>query len=587
MDDIAEVKKKTDIIGIIGEHVQLKKAGKHYKGLCPFHAERSASFTVSPELQIYKCFGCGESGDVFTFLEKYEGMEFYEALTFLAGRANYTLTKKSTVRSNKEELFSINELAAKFYHYVLVKHPLGKEALNYLTNERRLTLSTIETFCIGYSPETSSVFQQFFLKKKNIKKDDLIRSGIVYEKGNLIVDRFRGRVVFPLTDHRGNVRGFSGRILPKDNGRDLAKYINTPETPIYSKSELLFGLSITKKDIKKLKQAVVMEGELDVISAWQVGLKNVVAIKGSALTSEQATILSRFCSKVVLALDSDFAGDAAARRGITILERLGFDVLVATFGEYKDPDEAARADSSALFGYIDNARGVWDFVIDSVFKRLDGTDGAAKSHISREIVPVLSSIQDAIVRAHYTNSVALRLGVSPEAVAKEVEKQEERGEASSSQSTNSKVEQSPDIKTQDNTSWEDRILALSLAHKPKSISTLFKDKIIVDEVLTRIFAEYTGEDISSYIAKLPPELIGRAQDLVLTDLPDKTFELEKELTDLIKRIKRIRLNEKSDLILEKMRRIESRTGDTDDEMHTLQEEFSKVAFEIRELEVEK
>ena len=247
---IEEIKAKADIVAIISEKITVKKAGKHFKALCPFHGEKTPSFMISPELQIYKCFGCGEGGDVITFLEKYEGMDFNEAIKYLSDRTGIKLeTGAFQPKKDRERIFEINELAAKYYQYLLFKHDLGKDAYAYLTQKRKLTTSTIQKFMIGFSPDNQRIFDSFFIKKKGLKNKDLVMAGICYEKYGKLVDRFSHRIVFPLYDHRGNVVGFSGRIMPNANP-ELAKYINTPETPAYHKSEVLFGLNITKMDIK-------------------------------------------------------------------------------------------------------------------------------------------------------------------------------------------------------------------------------------------------------------------------------------------------------------------------------------------------
>lgn len=419
-DQVEEIKSKVDIVDIIGERVKLTKAGSNYKGLCPFHEEHTPSFMVTPELQIFKCFGCGEGGDVISFIEKYEGLEFYEALEMLADRVGVKLIKKNAgVKSEKQLLYSINNQARRFYQYILLKHPTGKKALEYLLKERGVDKETINAFGLGFAPEKASVMPDFLIKK-GIKSTELEKAGLVYMRGRQAYDRFAGRVIFPLNDHRGNVVGFAGRLLP--GGReDRAKYINTPETAVYKKSEVLYGYDLVKQDIKKAGYAVIVEGELDMISSWQAGIKNTVAIKGSALTQMQVRLIKRITPRVVLALDSDFAGDAAAKKGLSVAQEEGLEVRVALLTKYKDPDDAARANPEYLKEMIESAVNVWDFIINSAFKR-HGKGGAAKASISRELVPVLASIKDSIVQAHYVGIVAQKLEIEEEAVAREVEK---------------------------------------------------------------------------------------------------------------------------------------------------------------------
>ncbi|MDP1710180.1 MAG: DNA primase [bacterium] len=421
-NQVEEVKLHTDIVTVIGERIELKKAGRNYKANCPFHGEKTASFMVSPELQIFKCFGCGVSGDCYSFLEQYEGMEFPEALKYLADKAGITLEKVNMGGSSeKERLIELNSQTLKFYNYLLLNHPVGKNALQYLLKDRGLKKETIEEFKLGFSPENSNAINAFLVKKKKFSPKEVERAGIGIPRGQMFYDRFHGRVIFPLFDHRGNVIGFAGRIIP--GGRqDTAKYINSPETPIYHKSNVLFGLNLTRSFIKKKGEAIIVEGELDAISTYQAGIKNVVAIKGSSLTEEQVRLLSRFAGKFILCLDSDMAGDTAARRGIGIASNLGVEVKVAVLASFKDPDDAARNDPDGFKKTLDNAINVWDFLIESVFSRFDGKSGEGSAKISKEIVPILASIENKIVQSHYINLVARKLGVEAEAVNQEIQK---------------------------------------------------------------------------------------------------------------------------------------------------------------------
>src|SRR4030042_2577005 len=381
-DQASEVKEKTDIVAILSEYLDLKKSGRNFKALFPFHSEKTPSFMVSQELQIFKCFGCGEGGDVYDFLQKYEGMDFYEALKYLANRVGVKLkTLSSGQKGEKERFYEINSFAQRFYNYLLTRHPVGKKALSYLIRDRKLKIETINTFGLGYSPDNPYALKRYLSDKKKIPQKDLIEAGLVFAKEGRVFDRFRRRVIFPLHDHRGNVLGFAGRILPTENNKDLAKYINSPETLLYHKSNILYGLNITKKDIRERGFAVIVEGELDMISSWQVGVKNGVAIKGSALTQEQIKLLSRYTQSVILALDADVAGDMAARRGIQIAEKEGLEIKVARFRKYKDPDDLAKKDPRKLPLYINNAIGIWDFYVDSAFERLGSDTGTQKAKL--------------------------------------------------------------------------------------------------------------------------------------------------------------------------------------------------------------
>ena len=587
-DQVSEIKSKIDIVSILSEHLDLKKSGRNYKALCPFHSEKTPSFMVSQELQIYKCFGCGEGGDVYDFLQKYEGMDFYEALKYLAERVGVKLKPlTSGQKGEKEKIYEINNLAFRFYRYLLMRHRAGKEALSYLTNERKLKTTTINLFGLGYSPDNPHALSRYLNSKKKILKEELIKAGLVFVKEGRVFDRFRGRVIFPLHDHRGNVIGFAGRILPWEKNKDMAKYINSPETPVYHKSNILYGLNIVKADIRKKGFAVIVEGELDMISSWQAGVKNTVAIKGSALTQEQVKLLGRFTQKIVLALDADVAGDAAARRGIQIAEKEGFEIKVARLGEYKDPDDLARKEPKKLGLYIDKSVGIWDFIIDSAFERFGGESGTQKAKLSRELIPVLSSIADKIVQAHYIKKVAGKLGVSEEVVIKQIEG------VGSVNSQKLDIEKSL-LKKEDKTPREiaeERLLTVAFKYDPKVLTDKNLVKLIKTPLAERIldsFLIYMKNnkefDPSLFAGDLPKELVGGFANMVLKeiggleDIPERYLN---EISIIKKNLGIIDVKDKLELISQELKEAE-RTGD----LHKLrkkQEEFKKVSVKIKEL----
>lgn len=582
-NQVAEVKTRTDIVSVIGERIELKKAGRNYKANCPFHGEKTPSFMVSPELQIFKCFGCGESGDAFSFLEKYEGMEFPEALKYLADKAGIRLIKSSYGQaSEKEVLIDIHSQALKFYNYMLLTHPAGKKALEYLQKDRGLSISTIKEFQLGYSPENSYPLSNYLLIKKKFKKEDVEKAGIGIQHGPNIYDRFNSRVIFPLFDHRGNPIGFSGRILPWDK-RETGKYINSPETPIYHKSSVLFGLNITRPLIKKKGVAIVVEGELDLISSYQAGIKNVVAIKGSALTEEQVRLLSRFAPKFILALDSDMAGDAASRRGLSVAQNLGVEVRVARITNYKDPDEAARGDIDSYKNDLIHAENVWDFLIDSVFDRFNSDTGEGKAKISKELTPILSEIEDKIVQAHYANIVADRLGVSLEAVTEQLLRASS-GDVNKNSSQGTDTETVEEGKTRYDL-LEERFLTLGFQSDPKMLLSPKSKKLVKGSLNIKILSKleefltlnkkYSNTDFAKF---LPRELFETFSKMVLSenqDLLDKPDELKKELDLVQKELKILGIKEKLKNLTLEMKGFENE-GDKD-KLLKAQNEFNKLA----------
>lgn len=427
MDQIEEIRSKTDITKLISEYVTLQKSGRSLKALCPFHSEKAPSFMVSPQRQIFKCFGCQEGGDVFSFLMKIEGMEFGEALRTLAKRAGVELATyhPTAGESEKDKLFKVNQHASDFYHFLLTSHPIGKKALDYLIN-RGISKKSIDKFKLGYAPNFAWSLQKYMTLKKGHSLDDLKKAGLVNFYNNSARDFFRDRVIFPLSNHRGQIVGFSGRTIGAWSTENALKtgpkYINTPETLIYHKSELLYGLDVTKKAISTQNKAILVEGEFDVISSHQAGVENVVAIKGSALTESQVRLLKRFTENFVLALDRDLSGDAASRRGIEIADQFGVNLQVVEIPQGKDPDELAQKSPILWQKTVEKAIGIYDFYLNSALSRYDAKTPPGQRKISEELLPVFNKISNEIIKAHYTRLLAKKLEVPESAVAAQMAK---------------------------------------------------------------------------------------------------------------------------------------------------------------------
>ncbi|MDD4106672.1 MAG: DNA primase [Candidatus Shapirobacteria bacterium] len=425
-NQVDEIKQKLNIVDVINRYVPLKKRGHNYLACCPFHGEKTPSFTVSEELQIFKCFGCGKSGDVFTFLQEYERIDFREALTELALMAGVVLQKSEFVtqeESKKKVLIEINTQVAKFYNYLLTSHVLGKSALDYVQN-RGITLSTIKQFNIGYSPENPELLINY-LTKKGYKIPDLIATGTFGQSqyNSRLYDRFQGRLTFPLSDYRGRILGFSGRILPTSKNQNSAKYINSPETEVYKKSQNLFGLHLAKEAIKTKNYVLVTEGEFDMISPFQSGVKNIIAIKGTAFTQDQLQLLRRFTDTLILALDSDFAGNNAAKKSIELADSMEFDIKVLILGDkYKDPDEAVRSDLDYFKKQIDLSISVWDFIIQSQIKANDPQTVKGKKEILSVVLPFLVKIKNSVIKSDYFQKLADELNSSHESIIEESQK---------------------------------------------------------------------------------------------------------------------------------------------------------------------
>ena len=547
MDQIEEILTKIDIVELIGEYVHLKRAGRNFKALCPFHSEKTPSFVVSPERQIFKCFGCSLGGNAIKFLMEYEKMEFGEALRFLAKRAGVTLRsyQPGPDEARKQRLHQINHLANELFHFLLTEHQAGKKALEYLFN-RGIQKKTIEEFKIGYAPDKRNFLEQFIVQKKGFLGGELEASGLVFKtEGNRLIDRFRERIMFPLFDHRGNIVGFSGRLLrPR---KDVGKYINTPETLIYHKSQLLFGLLQAKEAIRQSKQVIVVEGEFDMISPYQVGIKNIVAIKGSALTEEQIKLLHRFAGEILLALDEDTAGDAASRRGIQMAVSQGLNVRVVRLaGRFKDPDEAVQKDVEFFKKQIKEAVPIFDFYIDSALSRFDINTAWGKKQVADELAPILAKIDDEVLRSHYIQRLARELGVAEEAVWEKIGSSVVPISAKVGQRASSV--QSEELPRRQET-LADYFFSICFQHG--------KEKRLLDKELSKFIILPAQKRLISFLKKyfkknkkfvsrrfaqsLPPELLEIFNGLYLNPLPSKLTDR----TDLKKEIEKIERELKS------------------------------------------
>ncbi len=421
MSQVNQIKESVDIADEIGQRLELKRAGSSYRALCPFHAEKSPSFFVNPQIQRYRCFGCGANGDVIEFLEQYEGMTFLEALQYLADKTGIKLEKFAKTKDDevREQLLEILQLASKYYAYLLTEHKLGETARAYLKN-RGISQTSIELFKLGYAPSAWDGLLTYLTRKKKFHPALIEKTGLlVRNQSGRYYDRFRDRVVFPLKNHRGQIVGFSGRILTAATAEaeQQPKYINTPETQLYHKSQTLYGFSELFQQIRKKEEVIVTEGEFDVISSHQVHVSNIVAIKGSALTEEQAKLLQRATKRVLLSLDADEAGAKATKRAIEIIKNLDLDLRVidlSAVGDEKlhDADEIIHQDVELWKKLVKNSISAYDFLINMSFRQNDAKTAVGKRHIIDELAPILNLISHQVEKDFYVKKLAEKLEVS-------------------------------------------------------------------------------------------------------------------------------------------------------------------------------
>ncbi|WP_025435670.1 DNA primase [Peptoclostridium acidaminophilum] len=420
-DFIDEIKEKSDIVQIVSEYVDLHRAGTNFKARCPFHGEKTPSFIVSPSKQMYKCFGCGEGGDVIKFVMKMENVEFKEALEILAKKAGIEIVREIDPEMNekinqRKRYEHINVEAARYFFKLLWT---GKNQAQEYLSKRGLDSKTIRIFGLGYSGDAWDNLAKHLLGM-GYSEEDLLKAGLVTEKKSKdgIRDRFVNRVMFPIFDHTGNVIGFGGRVL--DNS--LPKYLNSPETVTFSKSKNLYAINFAKKSIASREiPLIIVEGYMDVIALHQYGIKNAVAPLGTALTADQAGLVKRFTDKVIIAFDSDEAGVAATLRGIDILSSKGIDVKVLDLAGSKDPDDFIRKNGADSFHKaIETAMPFVQFKIDEIKRANDIETDEGKINFCKEVSKILKDLDSPVEVEHYLKKVSSETGISVSALGKQV-----------------------------------------------------------------------------------------------------------------------------------------------------------------------
>lgn len=406
MNEVEEVKQRLDIVDLISQYVTLKKAGANYKGNCPFHQEKTASLMVSPQKQIWKCFGCGKGGDHYTFVMEAEHLEFGDALRMLAQKAGVTLQPKTTAehqtQNNKERLFRVNRLVSRIWQKLLIEGKNGQEALRYL-KKRGLTDETIQKFNLGWAPRGFDL--RAAVARHQVKPADLARAGNP--------DKFFDRIIFPICDVLGNVIAFTGRTL----GDGQPKYLNSPETPTYNKSRVWYGLNFARIGIKERDYVVLVEGQMDVIALHQAGATNTVASSGTAMTETQIQILSKYTTNFLLAFDADSAGVNMTKKVIELLLKYDLNNKVVSFGKYKDAGELLEKDPTGWPTAVKAAEEGIDWWINQEMSTIDNIEFIEnKKKVTKALLPVLSAISDQTRLDHYVGRLAATTGTKPESI---------------------------------------------------------------------------------------------------------------------------------------------------------------------------
>ena len=583
---IEEIRSSNDIVDVISQYVILKRSGRNFFGLCPFHKEKSPSFSVSPDKQIFHCFGCGVGGNVIHFVSKIENLDFRETLELLANRANITLpTLDNSYQDNKKamlksKVYEINEIAAKFYHENLYK-PTSKPAQEYI-KKRRLDNRTLKSFLIGYSGNFDELYN--LLKQKGFTEEQILASSLVNKTDNgKFIDRFRKRLMIPIQDTSGKFIAFGGRVL--DDSKP--KYINSPENIVYSKGRNLFGLNIAKKgDTKKL---IIVEGYMDAISLYQRGITNVVASLGTALTEQQGRLLRKNSEQVIIGYDADGAGQAATLRGLEILQNMGCDIRVLQIYGAKDPDEFVIKYGPERFQKcVDSAISLVEFKVKILKQNLNIENVNDKIKFLNEIAKILSKVDNSMEKEIYIDKISKEYGISKEAIYGEVNKLVYKKD------NDKKVLESTQIKNllrKENTEKIDesiikreKMVIYILVNYPQESYEKIKDTILVDnikaeinkKIISKIYELYAQGKTSNILDSFDDEeAINYLSGIMADDFG--ILDINKCIEDLLTTYNKEKLVNKRNEII---RKLENTSNMTNEEIHELEENLNDVILKL-------
>ena len=557
-----EVKNSNDIVDVISQYIGLKRSGRNYFGLCPFHNEKSPSFSVSPDKQIFHCFGCGVGGNVITFISKIEGIGFKESIEVLAERANIKLPSiDNSVDSKKEELkakvYKVNNFTAEYYHKRLYE-PSSKIAQDYV-KKRQLNNETLQSYKIGFSGKFDELYQA--LKKEGFNEEEILESGLVNKNENgKYIDRYRNRLMIPIFDERNRVIAFGGRVL--DDSKP--KYINSPENIVYSKGRHLFGLNVAKKDHPK--RLLIVEGYMDAISLHQRGITDVVASLGTALTTSQGWLLRRNCEQVILGFDSDGAGQTAIMRAMEVMQNMGCDMRVLQMTGAKDPDEYVIKYGAVRFNkLLDDAISLIEFKIKVLQKDLNLDNASDKIKFLNEIAKLISKIENTMEREIYIEKIAKAYNISKEAIYAEVNKLQYSNKKSAKvlekeRPVVSKIKKEKQNNVSEEITKRENTIIWILINSIDTYKTI-KENISVEdfkneqnkEILKEIYnaLENGNNNISSVLDHIESEQIqGHLTEIMADDYG--ITDNKKAIEDLLKKYELEKLQNKRDSLIEEL-----------------------------------
>lgn len=501
-DKIADVRNAADIVDLISEYVVLKKVGKNFLGLCPFHAEKTPSFTVSPEKQIFHCFGCGQGGNVFNFVMQYQNLSFPEAVRFVAKKYGIEISARNMSAAQKrkfaqrEKLFQINEDAVDYFRKALVDTSSGERGRKYLA-KRRMTPEVIERFWLGYAPMGWNNIVRYFSSKK-VPLDDVETTGLVIAKKGGYYDRFRDRIIFPILDIDQRVVGFGGRSL--DNS--LPKYLNSPETPVYHKRSILYGLHANKEMCRKAGSVFIVEGYFDLLSLYCHGIKNVVATLGTALTQEHLRILKGYAREFILVFDSDNAGIKAAERSLSLFAEEKANIRIVILPEGRDPDSYVfEVGSEGFLRRVERALGIMEFLIASAIDKY-GLSPEGKIRIVDALKGPLRSLANGVSRSVYVRDLSERLNIDESVILREIR-----------DSKGSEKKRVSPVKPQGGSRLEETLIAIML-QAPQILGSFNVRKIVasLETVALKKVGEMILQRVDANVPVTAADLIAQTED---------------------------------------------------------------------------
>ncbi len=591
---IEEIKQRLDIVDVISSYIKLEKAGANYRALCPFHSEKKPSFFVSPARQIWHCFGaCNEGGDIFKFVMKIEGVEFGDALRILAKRAGVELKPRDPVlQTARKRLYDICEIAAKFFEKQLSSSKKGSEVKEYLY-KRGIKDESIYEWRLGYAPDVKDALSKF-LKSRGFKEEEIIKAGLAVRKdGEGIYDRFRSRIIFPIFDLNSQVIGFGGRIFGKEN--EVAKYMNIPNTLLYDKSKVLYGLNKSKMFIRQEDNCVLVEGYIDAIMSYQAGAKNVVAVSGTALTPFHLRILKRYTNNLTTSFDMDIAGNSATKRGIDLAQKEEFNIRVVIMPKGLDPADIILQHPEDWENLVKSARSIMEFYFESAFSSHDASTAEGKKEISNILIPVIANIPNKIEQSHWIGELSKKLGVPEKSIEEEINRQAQKIEKE-----NSLQEETFASSSEKGLEYE------SKSRKEKIEQRIFLIIFTFPEFLENIKDSYKklfslkGRTLCDNLIKEKDEFLKEPEKLkVASDVKDffdylwfkkeigrETLrdkkESERELKELLNELKKMSLRDELESISQEIKKLEGEGNKN--EVQKLVQKFNELSQELLKLQ---